>query len=361
MKYKIKLVIIIAACIFGGLVVSFSSQRAQTRTSQVETAGQRFKNIKVLNDMPADQLGKVMNIFSASLGVNCDFCHYGEDFEKDGKKEKETARDMIKMTMSLNKDHFRGRPEVSCNTCHHGLEHPQAQVNLSPEPIAERPKQPEPKPNVEQIIDKYVAALGGAQKLAKIKSREIKSVRVEPDGRTTEPENKWFKEGKYFSETMYGTTSVTEGFDGTKGWKAGNKAAIYMKPDEAEQLRREGELSAPEKIKQIYPKMEYRALDRIDGHEVYVVFATAASGTRERLFFDVATGLLVRRSTATPTMFGNYVYQVDYLDYKLFGGVKWPATVKYSMPNIRWTSKVVSLKNNPQIDDKRFESIAAGH
>ncbi len=88
MKHKIKLVFIFAACVFGGLVVSFSNQRAQTRTSQVETAGQRFKNIKVLNDMPADQLGKVMNIFSASLGVNCDFCHYGEDFEKDGKKEK---------------------------------------------------------------------------------------------------------------------------------------------------------------------------------------------------------------------------------------------------------------------------------
>src|SRR5690242_6040056 len=83
---------------------------AQTQPAQTETAAQRFKNIKVLNDMPADQLGKVMNIFSASLGVHCDFCHVGEDFEKDGKKEKETAREMIRMTFGINKDHFRGRP-----------------------------------------------------------------------------------------------------------------------------------------------------------------------------------------------------------------------------------------------------------
>ena len=94
--------------------------------AKVQTAGERFKNIKVLNDMPADQLGKVMNIFSASLGVECSFCHVPNAFEKDDKPEKLTARKMIKMTFDINKDNFNNRPEVSCNTCHSGHEHPQS-------------------------------------------------------------------------------------------------------------------------------------------------------------------------------------------------------------------------------------------
>ena len=87
----------------------FLSKEAQTK---VETAGQRFKNIKVLNDMPAEQLGKVMNIFAASLGKDCNFCHVGEDFEKDTKKEKATAREMMKMTFEINKNHFNSRPRL---------------------------------------------------------------------------------------------------------------------------------------------------------------------------------------------------------------------------------------------------------
>lgn len=357
MRNRIKLIAIIAASVLGGLAFSFSSQNAQTREQQAETAGQRFKNIKVLNDMPADQLGKVMNIFAASLGVNCDFCHYGEDFEKDGKKEKETAREMIKMTFALNKDHFKGRPEISCNTCHGGREHPQGLPALYPTASGERPAQPDVKPSVEQIIEKYLQSLGGAADLSRIRSREVRAERIEPDGKTVEPETKWFKEGKYFGETMYGSLPVSEGFDGIKGWKAGNKEAIYLKPDEAEQLHREAELAAPENIRTIYPKMEYRFTDKIDGRLAYLIFATAASGTRERLYFDVQSGLLVRRVATTPTVLGNFVYQVDYLDYKSFGGVKMPTTIKYAMPNIRWATKVLAVKNNVSIDDSRFAAI----
>ncbi|MEP7076600.1 MAG: c-type cytochrome, partial [Acidobacteriota bacterium] len=332
---------------------------AQTQPAQTVTAGQQFKNIKVLNDMPAEQLGKVMNIFSASLGVHCDFCHVGEDFEKDGKKEKETAREMIRMTLGINKDHFRGRPEVSCNTCHNGHEQPRGVPSLAPVAAAEeRPKQPNTKPTADQIVAKYLEALGGTVKLEKVTSRVIQAERLEPDGKTSEPESAWFKTGKYIAKTTYGNTIVSEGFDGIKGWKAGNKQAIWMKPDEAEQLKREAELFSPANIKTIYPKMDFRFVDRIDGRDVNVIFATTAAGLRERLSFDVETGLLVRRSAATPTILGNFVYQVDYVDYKVFGGVKIPTTIRYAVPNISWTRKISSVKINVPIEDAQFNSNA---
>jgi hypothetical protein len=355
-KTKIK---VATTLIFTFLACGFFALPANIQT-QTETAGQRFKNIKVLNDMPADQLGKVMNIFSASLGVHCDFCHVGEDFEKDSKKEKETAREMIRMTLGINKDHFRGRPEVSCNTCHNGHQQPRGIPSLAPVVAEERPKQPDPKPTADQIVAKYLEALGGPAKLEKITSRAMQATRVEPDGKTSEPESVWFKTGKYVAKTTYGSTIVEEGYDGTKGWKAGNKQAIWMKADEAEQLKREAELFSPENIKTIYPKMDFRFVDRIDGRDVNVVFAATAAGLRERLSFDVETGLLVRRSAATPTILGNFVYQVDYADYKAFGGVKIPTTIRYAVPNINWTRKISSVKTNVPIEDALFNSNTTG-
>ena len=72
--------------------------------------------------MPADQMGKVMNMMSASLGVNCKFCHASNDgdYEKEGFEHKDIARQMLKMTFEMNKNYFESRPEINCSTCHQG-------------------------------------------------------------------------------------------------------------------------------------------------------------------------------------------------------------------------------------------------
>ena len=143
-------------------------------------------------------------------------------------------------------------------------------------------------------------------------------------------------------------------YDGTTAYKFGKVQNMNLKPDEAEQIRREAKLFSPANLKSAYAKLEYEALDRVDGREVYLLIGTSPSGLRERLYFDVQTGLLVRRSASTPTVLGSFVYQVDYLDYKNMGGIKMPATIRYSMPNMGWTRKIVSVKNNAAVDDAVF-------
>jgi len=359
MKTKIKLAVTLLFLCAGAFVFTRTGQMQTSKTTQVETAGQKFKNIKVLNDMPADQLGKVMNIMAASLNVKCSFCHIEEDFAKDGKEEKETARQMIKMNFDLNKNYFAGRPEISCNTCHQGHAHPQSAINLNPPAPEERPAQPATKPTIDAILAKYETALGGKSNLAKVTSRDIKAQRIEPDGKTFEDEEIFQKGAKLTVQTTYQTKDkgnyiVKEVFDGTTAQKFGNGEAIQLKADEIEQIRREAQLFANADLKVIYPKMDYRFTDKIDGREVYLVLATTADNVRERLYFDSQTGLLTRRIAATPTVLGAFNYQVDYADYKDFGGVKLPTTIKFAVPNIRWTRKVLDVKNNAAIDDAKF-------
>ena len=92
-------------------------------------APEKFKNIQVLKDLPADQLDGVMRFMSASLGVRCDFCHVTSEtgnwpMDKDDKKNKQTARDMVKMMTAINAANFDGKPTVNCASCHHGRNEP---------------------------------------------------------------------------------------------------------------------------------------------------------------------------------------------------------------------------------------------
>ena len=99
-----------------------------------------FKNLKVLpKNTSEEQLEKIMHEFNHDLGVRCNFCHAapknGErhpDFASDEKPEKNVAREMMKMTLRINKKFFQSKHPyigdstlaISCFTCHHGQPHP---------------------------------------------------------------------------------------------------------------------------------------------------------------------------------------------------------------------------------------------
>src|SRR5579864_4848843 len=86
-----------------------------------KTAGEAFKNIQVLKDIPASELIPSMRYVSASLGVGCDYCHEADHFDNDDKPTKQRARNMMKMMFAINQDNFNGKREVTCYTCHRGV------------------------------------------------------------------------------------------------------------------------------------------------------------------------------------------------------------------------------------------------
>ncbi len=212
---------------------------------------------------------------------------------------------------------------------------------------------------VEEILAKYETALGGKNNLEKIKSRQIKARRIEPDGKTFEEEEILQKSIKMLVKTIYpskeyGDYVSMEIYDGSQVLKLGNGEKVKLKTDEAEQIKREAQIFANPNLQKTYAKMDFRFVDKIDGREVYVLNASTVEKGRERLYFDVQTNLLVRRVAFTPTVLGNFQYQVDYNDYKDFGGVKLPTTTRFAVPNISWTRKISEVKNNVKIDDAKF-------
>ena len=112
-----------------------------------EPSGTVFKNVQILKQVPAGQLLDVMRGgFSRSLGVKCSYCHVVGSWEKEDKSEKQVARDMMKMTGTINDELLKNiknlksdKPSVSCATCHRGQEKPATRMESPPKPADAAP------------------------------------------------------------------------------------------------------------------------------------------------------------------------------------------------------------------------------
>ena len=340
-----------------------------------KTAEQFYKNIKVLNGTPADQVIESMHQIRAALGVNCEFCHDDPDRSTDTKMPKETARGMMRMVMDINKNNFKGEQEVTCYTCHRGSTDPMTTVPL---PAVERGEEAEPQglPSVDQIVSKYVQALGGEQAIRKITSRVITGTQFIPTGPGgTVPVPAMIERSQKAPNLIVNiyrtpTYTVSDGFDGTKAWAQDLRGRV-TEPSATDQMRakRDADFYLPLDLKQAYTQMQVRRVENVNGHDAYVVIARPQGDRAERLYFDVQTGLLVRKWSALPTPVGDAPFQVDYEDYRDTGsGVKFPYLITMNPANARTepsttaTIRVTKVQDNAPLDSSKFvkpESKAA--
>jgi len=147
-----------------------------------------FKNVQVLKGVPVNQFMGTMGIFSAALGLSCEDCHTASDtgwdaYAVDTNPKKRTARRMVTMMTEINRANFEGKPVVTCYTCHKG--------HAIPEDIPSMPAPPVKKeeaaskvalPAVDQVLAKYVTALGGEQAMRKVTTRVITGTQDIPTG-----------------------------------------------------------------------------------------------------------------------------------------------------------------------------------
>ncbi len=121
-----------------GLMIAASTFAAAQQGAAMKTAGQVYKNVHVLKDIPSTQFIPTMRFVAAALGVECEFCHLGTRSEDTPNKQ--TARKMMTMMLALNKENFEGRLEVTCYTCHKGNHDPvNSPTPTGPEYSAEGP------------------------------------------------------------------------------------------------------------------------------------------------------------------------------------------------------------------------------
>jgi hypothetical protein len=326
-------------------------------TTHAQTAEQKFKNIQIFKTLPATQLDPTMTFISGALGVRCNYCHVSNSFDKDDKPTKQTARRMIQMVFDLNKGSFNNQGAVTCYTCHRGkpapVSVPVIGQNLwspsSPSPTPEAP------PSVKQILDRYVQAIGGAEAVTKITSRVAKGSRIGADG-VLVPEEVYQKApDKLLTVTSYPNLVFSNGYNGATGWAHNSREGSMPVPDQLlVQLKRDAVFYQELKTQDLYSSLTVLGRASVRDADTYVVEATPAAGPVEKLFFDVRTGLLVRRYIESDTPLGKLPLQIDYEDYREVDGVKQPFLIHWSFPGRIWGRKIDEIKHNVPLDDAKF-------
>ena len=353
---------------------------------------QVFKNVQVLKGIPVDDFLGTMGIMAAALQFDCSDCHVGAGTDKvdwaADTPRKRTARAMVNMVAAINRNNFGGRQLVTCWTCHRNRDKPlvtpvMATIYGMPafEPddiVAQAPG----VPSAESILDKYIQAAGGAQRLAGLTSfvgkgtsvsfggfgggGDVEIVAKAPDKRATIIV---FKE-----ETGRGDQIRT--YDGRTGWvrtPLNVLGEFQLTGTDLDGARFDAQLSFPGQIKQILTNLKTGPPTSITDlpapssqsslqqdvtlgqtHVVDVVQGTGPRGLLVTLYFDKQSGLLLRELRYGSSPIGRIPTQIDFADYRDVSGIKLPFRITYAWLDGRDSIVLNDIKTNVPVDETKF-------
>jgi hypothetical protein len=351
--------------VIGLICVATVAGQAQT-TPRAPMAEEVFKDIQVLKGIPVDQFMGTMGIFSSALGKNCSECHglqsggnwalYAQDTPL-----KRTARRMVLMVKQINDANFGGRQMVTCYSCHRV----QSRPKITPSLVAlysAPPDEPDDivapardAPPADQIFDKYLTAIGGAERVAALKSYTAKGTyqgfddaephRLEVSVRA--PNQRLWRWNSGF-----GDRSMV--YNGRDGWVTASKEerpfpVELLTGQELDGTRLEVELAIPTRIKQSLSQVRVGYPMSVDDRDAQVIQGRTTAGTLVTLFFDVETGLLTRLMRYADSPVGRIVTQYDYQDYRPVAGVRIPFKWTRTWLNGRSVFQLTDVQPNVNI------------
>lgn len=330
-----------------------------------------YKNIQVLKDVPSNQLIPTMRFITASLGVECSYCHVPDHFEKDDKKPKEIARGMMRMMFAIDQNSFAGTREVTCYSCHRGSTKPEGTPDVASDVVNKVDSKNETSPSVaekfvanlptaDEMIHDYIQALGGAAAIARITSREEKGA-ITAAGKsfsveifTQDPDKQ-----ALIRHTPSGDSATI--FDGQQGWFSfPNRPTREMHEADLESARIDANLHFPINIKKSCAELRVEYPEKIGGRAANVISCANVGKPPIKLYFDNESKLLVRIVRYAPSPLGTVPTQIDYGDYREVDGLKIPFRWAVAQPDGIATTQLEQVQQNVPVDPARFAN-PAGH
>ena len=209
------------------------------------------KNIQVLKDVPRISWGPRCSTSRRRSGVQCNYCHVQGQNDLDDKETKKIARDMMKMVADVNSKFFDGKDRLSCASCHNGHAKPSKTPPLSIEMTPAQAQAaaaargrgpggpggpggggapggagrggapaapPEPTETVDDVVSKYVQALGGTSALQAAKTRVMTGTVTSRDLVTTPATVQEKATGEYRIDIATTPIPTVRAFNGKTAW-----------------------------------------------------------------------------------------------------------------------------------------------
>jgi outer membrane lipoprotein-sorting protein len=225
-------------------------------------------------------------------------------------------------------------------------------------PVAAQTVAPAAMPTVDEILDKYVQAMGGKDAIQKLTSRVAKGtfeLEQMPGDATTEIYQK--APNKSYTNTESASFGAYKrGFNGTVGWRDDPQAGLSdITGAQLADMKRGADFYRDIKLKELYPKRTLKGKESVNGKDAYVVELTPTEGSGETWSFDADTGLAVRVQSQMEGDNGLVEVDISLGDYREVDGVKYPYLIHQSFGQLAFTIKFTDVQQNVAIDDAKFD------
>jgi hypothetical protein len=319
---------------------------AAGQTGQGEPlAEQQFKNIQSFKGAKASDVMPAMEFMSAALKVDCDFCHTA-DRASDDKQEKRAARSMIAMQREINANHFNGRNEVTCATCHNGNPHPQSVPPVQGLEVRAR-RAPDLKPA--DILAQF-AKTAGAGPVAALRLSGKSTMKGE-----TAPVDATYLGEKFLIVRHTPKGDIKFGYNGQQLWYAAPGFSTVIPGEVAERFKNQSALYLTGNALPKLPNPSAGTAKVGTQDAVVVSGAFPGSTTRTSMFVDKKDGRLLRASYSYPTVLGTIVEIIEFKDYRRVGGAEVPMTILLHTADSDETRRFTSAKQDPNVPSSTFD------
>jgi tetratricopeptide (TPR) repeat protein len=242
----------------------------------------------------------------------------------------------------------------------------QAQVNPAKEAAKERqaptaepdPSSSEPLPSVDEVLDRYVQAIGGRAAWEEFSTRSVRGT-VEIMGVSGTYESHWKAPNKSLMKMEFPDVGVLQqGFDGVVGWRSHPATGIVeLSGNELAQLELDAEFYSELKLRSLYPQMEVLGKAKVHDRDAYVVLAAPREGSPRRMYFDTETWLQVRVDVEQPQ--GKETLENYLEDYREVDGILMPFTMRQVTSEGTVVFRTSTVQHNVPIDDAKFSKPTA--
>jgi hypothetical protein len=212
-------------------------------------------------------------------------------------------------------------------------------------------------PTVQEILAKYVKAIGGREANEKIKSRVMSgTVEFAPMGLKGTFETYTAPESKSLTKmNIAGIGEMLEGMDGKTAWSVNPIQGSREKSGaELAQAKMMANFYREVNLEKFFPKMELKGVEKVGSKDTYVIVAAAEGVSPETWYFDTVSGMLLRTDMNVVSPEGVQPAKVFYEEMRTVDGVTVPVRIRTQVPAMEVIMTATELKHGVPIDESKF-------
>jgi hypothetical protein len=211
-------------------------------------------------------------------------------------------------------------------------------------------------PSGQEVIDKYLEALGGREALGKLKSSRM-SGELSVAGMTADIHILRKRPDKFVVKVDLGENGkVHQGTDGKHAWNLSPQGARLLEGEEKAEMMKRADFDEELHLDKYYKTIECTGIedDNLDGKKCYKVELTDPDGKKETRFFAVSTNLLVKVETKRTMLGQEFDVESWFDDYRDVGGLKTPFKTEVSAMMVNQIITFKEVEFDVELDESSF-------